>query len=61
LSDLARLTRPLLAAGGEWLAMKGLYPNEEIAGLRGACLKRDIKLRVPGLDAERHLILLEPV
>ena len=59
LSDFVRLTRPQLAEGGEWLAMKGLYPNEEIAQLKGARVKRDIKLCVPGLEADRHLIILE--
>ena len=61
LSEFARLTRHLLAAGGEWLAMKGLYPNEEIAQLKGARVTRDVALRVPGLDADRHLIVMEPV
>jgi len=61
LSDFVRLTQALLAPGGEWLAMKGLYPNEEIAQLKGARLKRDVRLDVPGLEAERHLIVLEPV
>ncbi len=59
LNDFVRLTSPLLAEGGEWLAMKGLYPNEEIAQLKGACVKRDVELRVPGLDAGRRLIILE--
>lgn len=59
LNDFVGLTRSLLAEGGEWLAMKGLYPNEEIAQLKNARLKRDITLTVPGLDAERHLIILE--
>jgi 16S rRNA (guanine527-N7)-methyltransferase len=56
-----RLTRHLVAAGGEWLAMKGLYPHEEIAQLKGARVTRDVPLRVPGLDADRHLIVMEPV
>lgn len=59
LNDFVRLTAPLLAEGGEWLAMKGLYPNEEIAQLKGARVKRDIELHVPGLDADRRLIVLE--
>lgn len=58
LSDFVRLTRHLLADGGEWLAMKGLYPNEELAQLKGARLRRDIPLHIPGLDADRHLIIL---
>ena len=61
LSEFVRLTRHLVAAGGEWLAMKGLYPHEEIAQLKGARVTRDVPLRVPGLDADRHLIVMEPV
>ncbi len=60
LSEFVRLTRHLLAEGGEWLAMKGLYPNEEIAQLKGALVTRDIPLHVPGLEADRHLIIMEP-
>jgi len=59
LSEFVRVTAALLAPGGEWLAMKGLYPNEEISLLKGARLKRDIKLNIPGLEAERHLTILE--
>lgn len=59
LSDFVAATHHLLADGGEWLAMKGLYPNEEVALLKGARLKGDRRLHVPGLDAERHLILME--
>lgn len=60
LSEFVRLTRHLLASGGEWLAMKGLYPNEELAQLKEARIVRDVPLHVPGLDADRHLIVLEP-
>lgn len=59
LSDFVKATSHLLAEEGEWLAMKGLYPHEEIAQLKGARLKRDVKLHVPGLDADRHLIVME--
>jgi 16S rRNA (guanine527-N7)-methyltransferase len=59
LSDFVRLTARLLAPGGEWLAMKGLYPHEEIAQLKGARVKRDVELQVPGLAADRHLIIME--
>lgn len=59
LSEFVKVTRHLLAESGEWLAMKGLYPNEEIAQLSGARVKHDQQLRVPGLDAERHLIIME--
>jgi 16S rRNA (guanine527-N7)-methyltransferase len=59
LREFVGLTRHLLSDGGEWLAMKGVYPNEEVTLLKEAHVKRDIKLHVPGLDADRHLIVME--
>lgn len=59
LGDFVKATRHLLAEGGEWLAMKGLYPDEEIALLKGARVKSHARLHVPGLDADRHLIIME--
>jgi 16S rRNA (guanine527-N7)-methyltransferase len=61
LADFTRLTRPLLAPGGVWMAMKGKPPEDEIA-----VLPRDIdvfhveQLQVPGLDAERCLVWMQP-
>jgi 16S rRNA (guanine527-N7)-methyltransferase len=59
LETFVGLTRHLLADGGEWLAMKGLYPDEEVAQLKDARVKRDAKLHIPGLQADRHLIVME--
>lgn len=54
------LTRHLLAPGGRWLAMKGVSPDDEIAALPSDIIvEQIIPLHVPGLDAERHLILLK--
>ncbi len=62
LREFVTLTRHLLNPGGRWLAMKGLYPHEEIAVLpAGVKVSADHALGVPGLDATRHLIVLEPV
>jgi 16S rRNA (guanine527-N7)-methyltransferase len=62
LREFVTLTRHLLQPGGRWLAMKGLYPNEEIALLpHGVKVSADHALVVPGLEANRHLIVLEPV
>jgi 16S rRNA (guanine527-N7)-methyltransferase len=62
LKEFVTLTRHLLKPGGCWLAMKGLYPNEEIAFLpAGVKVRADHALAVPGLDATRHLIVLESV
>jgi 16S rRNA (guanine527-N7)-methyltransferase len=54
------LTRHLLAPGGRWLAMKGQRPDAEIAALPAdIVVDQIIPLHVPGLGAERHLILLK--
>ena len=62
-ADLARfisLTHHLLAPGGRWLAMKGARPDDEIKALpAGSEVEAIIPLAVPGLDAERHLIILK--
>jgi 16S rRNA (guanine527-N7)-methyltransferase len=50
----------LLAPGGRMLAMKGVYPDDEIARLpAGWHVARSDRLNVPGLGAERHLITVE--
>lgn len=62
LREFVALTRHLLKPAGRWLAMKGLYPHEELALLpAGVKVSADYVLTVPGLDATRHLIVLEPV
>lgn len=53
-----KLTKHLLADDGKWLAMKGTIPQHEFdkSGIQPV----DIKvLKVAGLDAERHLIVLK--
>ena len=54
------LTRHLLAPGGRWLAMKGVRPDDEIASLPAdISVEAIIPLTVPGVDAERHLIIMK--
>jgi 16S rRNA (guanine527-N7)-methyltransferase len=49
-----------LAPGGRLVAMKGIHPDEEIAALPpGIRVVGTRALSVPGLDAQRHLILME--
>jgi 16S rRNA (guanine527-N7)-methyltransferase len=61
LSDFVAQAKHLVAPGGRLLAMKGVYPYDEIARLppthRAARVE---ELRIPGLDAKRHLVFLEP-
>lgn len=62
LREFVTLTRHLLRPGGRWLAMKGLIPHEEIDFLPDwVRVSANNELRVPGLEASRHLIVLEPV
>jgi 16S rRNA (guanine527-N7)-methyltransferase len=60
LSDFVTLARHLVAGNGRIWAMKGIRPDAEIARLpadtKVCCIER---LRVPMLDAERHLIEIE--
>jgi 16S rRNA (guanine527-N7)-methyltransferase len=54
------LTRHLLAPGGCWLAMKGQRPDNELQALPAdITVQATIPLSVPGLAAERHLIILK--
>lgn len=57
LGEFVKLTRHLLAEGGEWAALKGVYPHEEIASLPTNVKMVDVNhLKVPGIEAERHLV-----
>lgn len=48
------------AGGGRLLAMKGVYPFEEVAQLpSGWVVDQVVALKVPGLDAERHLVVIK--
>lgn len=52
----ARLCRP----DGRLLAMKGVYPMTEIECLQDIGVAADvIPLKVPGLDAERHVVVMQ--
>jgi 16S rRNA (guanine527-N7)-methyltransferase len=59
LAGFAEAALALLKPGGALAAMKGVYPDEELALLpAGVTLEHAIPLRVPGLKADRHLIVL---
>lgn len=60
-SDIAllrRLTMHLIVPHGRWLAMKGVIPSEELQ-LASVIPSEIIRLQVPTLQAERHLIVFE--
>lgn len=60
LNDFINWSQHLLVPGGRYIAMKGLLPQDEIARLpAGWQVIKTEALRVPGLDAERHLVFIE--
>ncbi|MDR1275917.1 MAG: 16S rRNA (guanine(527)-N(7))-methyltransferase RsmG [Candidatus Accumulibacter sp.] len=60
LRDFVACSRHLLAEGGRWFAMKGLWPKEEIDALPDDIEADAIhRLRVPGVEGERHLVVLK--
>lgn len=61
LADFTRLTRPHLAPGGVWMAMKGRAPDDETADLPADVTVFHVEqLAVPGLDAQRCLVWMRP-
>ena len=59
LADFVLLTRHLLCSDGRWLAMKGIWPHDEIARLpQDVAVDEVHRLAVPGVDGERHLVLM---
>jgi len=60
LATFARLARAHLASNGVIAAMKGAMPHEEIAALPDDVVVTGVPaLNVPGIDAERHLVLMQ--
>lgn len=60
LAEFVTLSKHLLHEGGRFAAMKGVYPHEEIAQLpSGYRLERVIPLKIPGLKAQRHLVMVK--
>jgi 16S rRNA (guanine527-N7)-methyltransferase len=59
LPDFYRYAARLCNEGGKMLAMKGVYPMTEVECLEDKSVIDDVvTLKVPGLDAERHLVIM---
>jgi 16S rRNA (guanine527-N7)-methyltransferase len=62
IAEVIALSAHLLAPGGVIAAMKGVHPFEEIERIPPGFRVRQVHaLSVPGLGAERHLVLIERV
>ncbi len=60
LNDFVGLSSHLLSENGLFYAMKGLIPEDEISNLEsGWIVKRIEALKVPQLDAQRHLLFID--
>lgn len=60
LGEIARAALPLCLERGVVVAMKGGYPEVELDNLPESVQIRDIhSLQVPGLHAERHLVIMQ--
>lgn len=60
LSDFVTQARHLVAPGGRFIAMKGVYPFDEIARVpESHRVASVLELEVPTLQAKRHLVFLE--
>ena len=61
LATFATVARRLVARGGRLVAMKGLFPHEELRELPPDIVVAEVPaIRVPGLDGQRHLVIMEP-
>jgi len=60
LGEFVRRCGRLVATGGRLLAMKGRYPDAELAGLPGGWETTDVaRLEVPGLSGDRHMVVVQ--
>ena len=60
LVEYTKLTKHLCKPGGVIAAMKGIYPYEELAALpKDVIVEKVMPIKVPGLTAERHLVLMK--
>jgi 16S rRNA (guanine527-N7)-methyltransferase len=62
LVEYTKLTAQLCNEGGIIAAMKGVYPYEELAALpKNIVTDEVVPIKVPGLKAERHLVIMKVV
>lgn len=62
LEDMTRGCGHLLAPGGIFLAMKGLFPQDELSPIESSVrLVETHRLQVAETEGERHLLVLQPL
>ena len=59
IADMLKNAQHLCAPGGRFLALKGVYPEAELAAIpAGYAVSEVVALKVPGLEAARHLAII---
>ena len=59
ITDMLALSAHLCSPGGHFVAMKGVYPQEELAALPPGYEVLAVEaLQVPGLDGKRHAVII---
>ncbi|NCT66592.1 MAG: 16S rRNA (guanine(527)-N(7))-methyltransferase RsmG [Rhodanobacteraceae bacterium] len=62
LADMLAWGGHLLAPEGLWVALKGRFPQDELTGVpAGVHVEAVVALDVPGLDAERHAVIIRRI
>lgn len=62
LKDMLHWCQHLVDTQGEFLALKGLFPADELAQLpQEYQLKHSIELTIPGLEGSRHLLIINKI
>ena len=60
LAQMLELTQHLCAPDGVFVAMKGAFPKDELAAVAAPFTVEHVEaLHVPGLNAERHVVMLK--
>ena len=60
LGTFVRQSEHLLAPDGQWVAMKGSIPDDELAALPAEVrVEATLELHVPGVEGERRLVIMK--
>jgi 16S rRNA (guanine527-N7)-methyltransferase len=58
LTDFLQKTRRLCCRQGQFLAMKGVYPTDELAAISAEYTAAVQPLHITGLNAQRHVVCI---
>lgn len=59
LKDMVVISQHLVSTGGRWLAMKGVWPYDEIEKLPEGLSTEVVPLKIANRTEERHLVIMQ--